>query len=98
MLPAQDTLPEGGLGNLIALPLQGQALQKGNSAFIDSNWNAYPNQWDVLWSKPWLSARFIETKIKEWAASDITDAADDNEMQKNGNNHGRKKSRFAVRM
>ena len=42
MLPAQDTLPEGGLGNLIALPLQGQALQKGNSAFIDSNWNAYP--------------------------------------------------------
>ena len=42
MLPAQDTLPEGGLGNLIALPLQGQALRKGNSAFIDSNWNAYP--------------------------------------------------------
>ena len=82
MLPAQDTLPEGGLGNLIALPLQGQALQKGNSAFIDSNWNAYPNQWDVLWSKPRLSARFIETKIKEWAASDITDAADDNENAK----------------
>ena len=79
MLPAQDTLPEGGLGNLIALPLQGQALQKGNSAFIDSNWNAYPNQWDVLWSKPRLSIEFIETKIKEWAASDITEAADDNE-------------------
>lgn len=78
MLPAQDTLPEGGLGNLIALPLQGQALQKGNSAFIDSNWNAYPNQWDVLWSKPRLSIEFIEAKIKEWAASDITEAADDN--------------------
>lgn len=78
MLPAQDTLPEGGLGNLIALPLQGQALRKGNSAFIDSNWNAYPNQWDVLWSKPRLSVEFIETKIKEWAASDITEAADDN--------------------
>ena len=79
MLPAQDTLPEGGLGNLIALPLQGQALQKGNSAFIESNWNAYPNQWDVLWSKPRLSVEFIEAKIKEWAASDITQAADDNE-------------------
>ena len=26
MLPAQDTLPEGGLGNLIALPLQGLSL------------------------------------------------------------------------
>ncbi|MDM8235419.1 DEAD/DEAH box helicase family protein [[Ruminococcus] torques] len=78
MLPAQDTLPEGGLGNLIALPLQGQAMRKGNSAFIDSNWNAYPNQWDVLWSKPRLSIEFIEAKIKEWAASDITEAADDN--------------------
>lgn len=48
MLPAQDHMPEGGLGNLIALPLQGQALKKGNSAFIDEKWNAYPNQWKVL--------------------------------------------------
>lgn len=79
MLPAQDTLPEGGLGNLIALPLQGKALQKGNSAFVDSNWNVYPNQWEVLWSKPRLSARFIETKIKEWAAPNITEATDDAE-------------------
>lgn len=79
MLPAQDTLPEGGLGNLIALPLQGQALQKGNSAFIDSNWNAYPNQWNVLWSKPRLSIEFIEAKIKEWSASDIAGVADENE-------------------
>lgn len=79
MLPAQDSLPEGGLGNLIALPLQGQALRKGNSAFIDSNWNTYPNQWEVLWSKPRLSEAFVETKIKEWAVSDITEAAVANE-------------------
>ena len=26
---AQGTLLEGGLGNLVALPMQGQALQKG---------------------------------------------------------------------
>ena len=37
MLPAQDMLPEGGIGNLIALPLQGKALLEGNSAFVDSN-------------------------------------------------------------
>ena len=66
MLPAQDTLPKGGLGNLIALPLQGKALKHGNSAFIDRNWNAYPNQWEILWSKPRLSQEFIETKIREW--------------------------------
>ena len=44
MIPAQDVLPEGGLGNVIALPLQGMALKKGNSAFVDENWNAYANQ------------------------------------------------------
>ena len=48
MLPAQDLLPDGGIGNLIALPLQGKALRDGNSAFIDKNWNAYPNQWEAL--------------------------------------------------
>lgn len=75
MLPAQDALPEGGVGNLIALPLQGKALQNGNSAFIDRNWNAYPNQWEVLWKKPRLSAEFIEAKIKEWSISGIWDTA-----------------------
>ncbi len=66
MLPMQDYLPEGSVGNLIALPLQGQALKKGNSAFIDECWNAYPNQWEVLLSKKKLSKQFIEDKIKEW--------------------------------
>lgn len=69
MLPMQDYLPQGGLGNLIALPLQGRALQKGNSAFIDENWNAYPDQWNILFSKPKLSKEFIEQKIKEWKAA-----------------------------
>ena len=71
MLPAQETLPEGGLGNLIALPLQGKALKNGNSAFVDSNWYAYPNQWEVLWSKPRLSAEFIGEKIREWGEANI---------------------------
>lgn len=84
MLPAQDTLPEGGIGNLIALPLQGKALKDGNSAFIDSNWNAYPNQWEVLWSKPRLSKEFIELKIKEWSSSidDMIDIEDDENREK----------------
>lgn len=73
MLPAQDVLPEGGLGNLIALPLQGKALREGNSAFVDSNWNAYPNQWEVLWSKPRLSEEFLKAKIKEWLVPEFPD-------------------------
>ena len=72
MLPAQDHIPDGGksgkpgLGNLIALPLQGQALKEGNSAFIDENWNAYPNQWDELFRRQRLSKEFMEACIKNW--------------------------------
>jgi len=71
MLPAQDRMPEGGLGNLIALPLQGQALKKGNSAFIDVSWNAFPNQWEILRSINKLSKLFIKEKIKEWGVDGV---------------------------
>ncbi len=66
MLPMQDHLPAGGTGNLIALPLQGQALKEGNSAFVDEYWNAYPDQWAELLNTKKLSQEFIEDKIKEW--------------------------------
>ena len=66
MLPAQEHLPDGGLGNLIALPLQGQALRQGNSAFVDENWNAYPNQWEYLKSVQKISKAFIEEKTALW--------------------------------
>ena len=76
MLPMQDHLPKGGLGNLIALPLQGQALREGNSEFIDEHWNAYPDQWGVLQSKKKLSREFIEDKIKAWTEKNPCIAAD----------------------
>lgn len=66
MLPAQDSLEEGGLGNLIALPLQGQALRAGNSAFVDENWNAYPDQWNELYAIHRLSRQKIEEYIARW--------------------------------
>ena len=49
MYPSQDVASS--IGNLIALPLQGQALKNGNSAFVDENWNTYTNQWDILFNK-----------------------------------------------
>ncbi|MBR5383226.1 MAG: DEAD/DEAH box helicase family protein, partial [Clostridia bacterium] len=66
MLPAQDKIPSGGLGNLIALPLQGQALKRGNSAFIDEYWHAYPDQWEQLRNVPRISRTWIEDKLREW--------------------------------
>ena len=46
--PSQDTLPRGGFGNLIALPLQAKPREKRNSLFVDENFNPYPDQWRFL--------------------------------------------------
>jgi superfamily II DNA or RNA helicase len=42
--PNQDTMPQGGFGNLIALPLQKKPRQHGNSLFVDDNLLPYPDQ------------------------------------------------------
>ena len=81
----QNHLPEGGVGNLIALPLQGQALKEGNSAFIDEHWNAYPDQWEALLNKKKLSKEFIEDKIKEWTGGNANDAEDFNDIFESDN-------------
>ena len=67
MIPMQNTLPEGKIGNLIALPLQGQALKNGNSAFVNADWNAIPDQWHALVNTKKLSLNFIDEKIKTWS-------------------------------
>ena len=46
--PNQDRLPEGGFGNLVALPLQGKARKEGNSVFVNENFIVYEDQWDYL--------------------------------------------------
>jgi hypothetical protein len=46
--PSQDTMPKGGFGNLIALPLQAMPRKSGNSVFIDLKFQPYPDQWAFL--------------------------------------------------
>jgi superfamily II DNA or RNA helicase len=46
--PNQDTMPKGGLGNLIALPLQMAPRKSGNSLFLDSEFRPFPDQWHFL--------------------------------------------------
>ena len=48
LFPNQDTLPKGGFGNLIALPLQREARAKGNSVFVDASFTPYDDQWAFL--------------------------------------------------
>ena len=46
--PSQDTLPKGGFGNLIALPLQKKPRENGNSVFVNEQFVPYPDQWAFL--------------------------------------------------
>ena len=46
--PNQDTLPKGGFGNLIALPLQKGPRSQGNSVFVDEQFTPYTDQWRFL--------------------------------------------------
>ncbi len=48
LFPNQDTLPKGGFGNLIAMPLQWHARKKGNTVFLDDALLPYTDQWGVL--------------------------------------------------
>jgi hypothetical protein len=48
MFPNQDTMPKGGFGNLIALPLQRKPRQDGCTVFVDSYLRPHPDQWEFL--------------------------------------------------
>ena len=64
MFPCQDTLPNGGFGNLIALPLQGQARKKDNSLFVDETFQPYLDQWEYLSTMRKLSADAVDVQIR----------------------------------
>lgn len=60
LLPNQDTMPKGGFGNLIALPLQKLARENGNSVFIDENFIALTDQWAYLSCIKKISLKEVE--------------------------------------
>ncbi len=60
LFPSQDEHSGKGYGNLIALPLQGEYLNHGNSSFIDLNGSAYEDQWAYLNSLVKISASDID--------------------------------------
>lgn len=61
LFPNQDTLPQGGFGNLIALPLQKRARDQGNSVFLDESLSAWPDQWAFLATVGRISRERAET-------------------------------------
>lgn len=64
LFPNQDTLPKGGFGNLIALPLQNNPRKKGNSVFVDENFVPYSDQWLYLDNVKKMNLDDVEVIIK----------------------------------
>ena len=71
LFPNQDNMPNGGFGNLIALPLQGQARKNGNSVFVDRNFKAYSDQWTYLSSIKKVSIKSIERIVETYSKNDV---------------------------
>ncbi|MBW6474996.1 MAG: DEAD/DEAH box helicase [Anaerolineaceae bacterium] len=73
LFPSQDTLPRGGFGNLIALPMQKKPREQNNSIFLDNDLNPYPDQWAYLSSIQKITEQEVEKIIKNFQGeSEIT--------------------------
>jgi len=63
--PSQDTLPKGGFGNLIALPLQSVPRQNGNSVFLNDDFEPFADQWAYLASAHRTTGSEVEKIVAE---------------------------------
>ncbi len=85
LFPNQDTMPKGGFGNLIALPLQKKPRENGCSVFVDDEFHPYPDQWAFLASIQPMSPSYIEPTILQATGGthplDVTFIADEDQQE-----------------
>src|SRR2546422_8270717 len=65
LFPNQDTLPRGGFGSLIALPLQYGPRQLGNTVFVDDRFVPHPDQWQFLSEHPCIEPATADSVARE---------------------------------
>jgi len=65
LFPNQDTMPRGGFGNLIALPLQHEPRQQGNSLFVNDQFEPFADQWGFLASVQRIESSAVEAIARE---------------------------------
>ena len=63
LFPNQDTMPKGGFGNLIALPLQKHRRETSCSVFVDAALRPYDDQWAYLAAIQLVTPHDIEPTI-----------------------------------
>jgi len=68
--PSQDTMPKGGFGNLIALPLQHMPRGHGNSIFLGTDFNPHPDQWALLSRVRRMTFAAVEKAVHEAECSE----------------------------
>ncbi|MBD5320196.1 MAG: DEAD/DEAH box helicase family protein [Bacteroides sp.] len=69
--PNQDFVSQGGFGNLVALPLQGQARRNGNSVFVDDNFVPFDDQWDFLKRVKRMSLSEVENILCKYGTKEL---------------------------
>jgi superfamily II DNA or RNA helicase len=85
LFPNQDSMPKGGFGNLIALPLQKRARARGGSVFVDETLEPYPDQWAFLASIQPMQVRDIAPATLRASGGrhplDVADLTDDDDAK-----------------
>ena len=80
--PNQDRLPDGGFGNLVALPLQGKARKEGNSVFVDENFMVHEDQWNYLLEIKRISEVTVDAILaKHETASELGELSTTSELK-----------------
>jgi superfamily II DNA or RNA helicase/very-short-patch-repair endonuclease len=64
LFPNQDTMPQGGFGNLIALPLQRAARKQDNTVFLDNTFVPWSDQWAFLSSVRRIAKSAVEQIVE----------------------------------
>lgn len=76
LFPNQDTQSGKGFGNLIALPLQGISVERGNTVFVDpDSLTTFPNQWEFLVKVKRISTHDLDAafaRLTDQPTSDVT--------------------------
>lgn len=70
LFPSQDILPNGGFGNLIALPLQRRPRTRDATVFVDGSWLPYSDQWAFMAEVKRLSRSETESILERAARED----------------------------
>lgn len=65
LFPNQDILPQGGFGNLIALPLQKGPRDQGSSVFLDDLLEPWADQWAFLASLRRIGRAQVEGIVQD---------------------------------